>query len=166
MVDPRFDSPHHAVLGRATWLIQTNDLVEDVTENGSRIRRFNRLDLHLNSCYAILNKQCFNNALPGIPVYWAEHIDIQPDHLHSNAVYVPGDSVIKDPYIAIDDCLAGKYPLDQLCLLHEMVHVRIGPEFDHGEVFIAEFKRALDANKWEVMGCIDAPRFSSAPNSG
>jgi hypothetical protein len=35
--------------------------------------------------------------------------------------------------------------------------VKLGPESGHGEDFIAEFKRVLDANKWEVLGCIDAP---------
>lgn len=64
--------------------------------------------------------------------------------------------MLKHRYIAIDDTLSGMFPLERLCLLHEMVHVKVGPEFGHGEEFITEFKRVLDANKWEVMGCVDS----------
>jgi hypothetical protein len=41
-----------------------------------------------------------------------------------------------------------------------MVHVKLGPDCGHGEEFVAEFRRVLDANKWEVMGCTDG----SPPN--
>ncbi len=64
--------------------------------------------------------------------------------------------MVKHPYIAIDDQLSGMFPLERLCLLHEMVHVRVGPDNGHGQEFIAEFRCVLDANKWEVMGCMDS----------
>jgi hypothetical protein len=42
-----------------------------------------------------------------------------------------------------------------------MVHVKLDRVYDgHGEPFINEFRRVLDANKWEVMGCIDEPAKS------
>jgi hypothetical protein len=109
----------------------------------------------LNAYYMIYNKQYFDGSLPVIPVCWAKRITL-PDGHGANAVYVPGDALLKRHYIAIDDTLSGMFPLERLCLLHEMVHVKVGPESGHDEQFIAEFKRVLDANKWELMGCIDS----------
>jgi hypothetical protein len=37
------------------------------------------------------------------------------------------------------------------------LHVKLGPESGHGEDFVAEFKRVLDANKWEVMDALTLP---------
>jgi hypothetical protein len=132
------------------------DLIEDVTEDGWHISRDDKRDVLLEAYYTIYNTQCFNGSLPFVAVRWAKSI-ILPDGQRANAVYVPGDALLKRRYIAIDDTLSGMFPLERLCLLHEMVHVKLGPESGHGKDFIAEFRRVLDANKWEVMGCIDAP---------
>ena len=140
------------------------DLVEDVTEDGWRISREDKRDMLLESYYVIYNKQCFNNSLPFVPVCWAKRIT-HPDGSRANAIFVPGDALLKRPYIAIDDTLSGMFPLERLCLLHEMVHVKLGPECGHGDDFIAEFKRVLDANKWEVMGCADATAQRATSNS-
>jgi hypothetical protein len=48
------------------------------------------------------------------------------------------------------------FPLERLCLLHEMVSVGIEPIGGHGEEFITEFKRVLDATGRDVMGCVDS----------
>lgn len=133
-----------------------DNLIEDVTEDGFRVVRENRFDLLLNSYYMIFNQQLFNGSLPQVPVFWAKRIT-QPNGHGATAVYVPGDAKLKRRYIAIDDTLSGMFPLERLCLLHEMVHVKVGPDCGHGEEFVAEFRRVLDANKWEVMGCIDGP---------
>jgi hypothetical protein len=141
----------------------SNDLTEDVC-NGWRILRENKLPGLLQMYYAMYNKQCFDGSLPFVAVIWAERIT-QPDGTPANAIYVPGDAALRRRYIAIDGRLSGMFPLERLCLLHEMIHVKLGPESGHGEDFIAEFKRVLDANKWEVMGCIDAsPQKPASPS--
>jgi hypothetical protein len=94
--------------------------------------------------------------VPQLSHVWARMIT-QPNGHRVNAVYVPGDAAVKRRYIALDDRLAAMFPLERLCLLHEMVHVMVGPECGHGEEFIAEFRRLLDTNKWEVVGCIGGP---------
>lgn len=131
-------------------------MIEEVTEDGIRICRDDKPNFELETHYWSLNRQCFNGSLPTMPVYWAESITV-PDGSRANAIYVPGDSVVKQRYIAMRNDLNGMFPLERLCLLHEMVHVAIGPDLGHGEEFIAEFRRVLDANKWEVMGCTDTP---------
>jgi hypothetical protein len=135
---------------------EPDELAEDVTEDGWRIFREKGRSALLEMHYTMYNRQCFNGTLPLIAVYWAKRISL-PDGGHANSIYVPGDALVRGRYIAIDDTLSGMFPLERLCLLHEMVHVQLGPESGHGEDFIAEFKRVLDANKWEVMGCIDCP---------
>jgi hypothetical protein len=135
--------------------ISPADLIEDVTEDGFRICRENKRDMLLETYYMIYNRQCFGGSLPAVSVCWAKCITL-PDGQRVSAIYVPGDSLIKRRYIAIDERLAGIVPLEQLCLLHEMVHVKVGPDLGHGEEFINEFRRVLDANKWEVMGCLDS----------
>ena len=141
------------------------DLIEDVTEDGFRICRENKRDMLLEAYYMIYNKQCFGGSLPFVPVCWAKSITL-PDGHRANAIYLPGDSLVKHRYIAIDDQLSGMFPLERLCLLHEMVHIRVGPDNGHGEEFIAEFRRVLDANKWEVMGCIDSSPGAPKINEG
>ncbi len=130
----------------------TPDPIEDLTEDGFCIRHRNTRDMNLEQYYDIYNRQCFGGNLPFTPILWAESIT-EKDGNRANAIYVSGDSKLKKRYIAIDERLCGMFPLDRLCLLHEMVHVRLGPDSNHGEDFICEFRRVLDANKWEVMGC-------------
>jgi hypothetical protein len=128
--------------------------IEDVTDDGFRIRRENKRDMMLEFYYLHYNKQYFNGRLPFFPVFWAKSIKL-PDGGHANALCVSADSSVKHGYIVIDETLSDMFPLERLCLLHEMVHVSIGPELGHGPEFIAEFKRVLDADKWNVMGCTD-----------
>jgi hypothetical protein len=135
---------------------QPDDVTLDTSENGWQILRRNEPDGTLQMDYAIYNRQCFENALPTVRLYWAQRIT-QPNGRLANAVYFPGDAGRR--YIAIDDRLEYMLPLDRLCLLHEMIHLKLGTE-SHGEDFVSEFKRVLDANKWEVMGCIDDPAQS------
>jgi len=144
----------------ALMAISPTEPFEDAkTENGCYIRRNTHRSGMLEMHYAMYSRQCFSGSLPFVSVYWAETITF-PDESHPNAIYVPGDSLVKHPLIAINEALCGMFPLERLCLLHEMVHVKIGPESGHGEEFITEFKRLLDANRWEVMGCIDMPEPS------
>src|ERR1700722_1838008 len=107
----------------------SNDLTEDVC-NGWRILRENKLPGLLQTYYAMYNKQCFDGSLPFVVVIWAERIT-QPDVTPANAIYVPGDAVLRRRYIAIDGLLSGMFPLERLCLLHEMIarqtRPRVGP---------------------------------------
>jgi hypothetical protein len=136
--------------------ISSDDLVEDVTEDGFHIIRETAVDMLLWAYYTHYNQSYFNGSLPSMPLHWAKRI-ILPDGKHANALYVSEEAPVKRRYIAIDKTLSDMFPLERLCLLHEMVHVKVGPEVGHGEEFITEFKRVLDADKWAVMGCLDAP---------
>jgi hypothetical protein len=119
-----------------------DDVIEDVSEDGFRIVRENKFDLLLNSYYMTYNQQLFNGSLPQVPVFWAKRIT-QPNGCGASAVYVPGDAKLKCRYIAINHTL-GMSPLERLCLLHEMVHVKVGPDCCHGEEFVVEFRRVLE----------------------
>jgi len=88
-------------------------------------------------------------------IYWAKSI-ATPDDSHANALYVSEVSPVKRRFIVLDEKLSDMFPLERLCLLHEMVHVGIEPIGGHGEEFITEFKRVLDATGWDVMGCVDS----------
>lgn len=85
--------------------IAPDDLIEDVSENGFRIIRENKRDMLLEAYYTIYNRQCFNSSLPFVPVCWAKRITL-PDGDNANAVYVPGDALLKRRYIAIDETSA------------------------------------------------------------
>lgn len=139
--------------------LQVN-IVEEVTQDGFRILRESAEDMLLWAYYTHYNHMCFSGSLPPVPLYWAKSITL-PDGGHANAVYVSEETPDgqKRRYIAVDEKLQSMFPLERLCLLHEMVHLKVP---GHADDFIAEFKRVLDANKWEVMGCIDAlPRGKS-----
>jgi hypothetical protein len=129
---------------------------EEVTQDGYRIVRVGKSgDVLLQEHYKSFNQECFDNTLPFVPVCRARSIRT-PQGGRANALYIPADETLaKRDYIVIDETLCGMFPFERLCLLHEMVHVKLSPQVGHGEEFIAEFKRVLDANKWEVLGCID-----------
>jgi len=134
------------------------DLTEIVTQDGCRIlREAGPPDFLLCAYYAGYNQRYFDGSLLEMPVFWAKTISL-PDGKHPMALYVSEESPVKR-YIVLDEKLLGIFPLERLCLLHEMVHVKIAPVSGHGEEFIAEFKRVLDASHWEEMGCIDSPRL-------
>jgi len=132
-----------------------DDLTEDVTQDGYRIVRKVGQDMNLLAYYTVYNQRCFNGSLPSVPIFWAKSISF-PDGSQANALYVSEESPAKR-FIVLNEKLSDMFPLERLCLLHEMVHVKLEPISGHGEEFIAEFKRVLDANQWEVMGCIDSP---------
>ena len=139
------------------------NLIEERTQDGWRIVRENNFPLDLSSYYYSYNEKYFDNTLPCVPVYWAKTIT-PPHGGHANALYVSEESPVKRRYIVLYERLSGMFPLERLCLLHEMVHVKIGSNEGHGEKFISEFKRVLDANGWTVMGCVDSPEpRESAP---
>jgi len=73
-----------------------------------------------------------------VPVCWAKSITSLTDTA-ANA-FTCRRLLVKHRYIAIDDQLSGMFPLERLCLLHEMVHIKVGPDNGHGEEFITEFK--------------------------
>jgi hypothetical protein len=132
-------------------------LVEDHTEDGRCIVRELGPNFGLQRTYDSFNRQYFSNSLPRIRVFWAKSITYK-DHDYTsraNGIFVTPDSLIKQPYIAIDEALSNVSPFEYLCLLHEMVHVKLGADIEHGEEFIAELKRVLDANNWGLMGCLD-----------
>lgn len=139
----------------------TPDVVEEVTQDGYSIVRETAQDMLLWAYYLHYNQKYFGGSLPSMPIFWAKSI-CTPDGSHANALYVSEDSPVKRRFIVVDEKLSGMLPLERLCLLHEMVHVKIEPISGDGEEFITEFKRALDADRWEVMGCID-PRLASNP---
>ena len=130
-----------------------HDPIEEVTQDGCRIIREAGQDMLLCVYYAGYNRKCFDDGLPEMPIFWAKTISL-PDGKHANALYVSEES---RRYIVLDERLKDMSPLERLCLLHEMVHVKIDPIPGHGEEFIAEFKRVLDVSQWEVMGCFDSP---------
>lgn len=132
------------------------NLVDEVTQDGWHIVREPKVDMILLAYYMVYNQRCFDNNLPEMAIFWATSI-ASLDGGHANALYVSEESPVKRRYIVLDENLNGMFPLERLCLLHEMVHVKLEPVFGHGDDFIAEFKRVLDANHWEVLGCIDEP---------
>jgi hypothetical protein len=133
-----------------------SEVIEEMTQDGCRIVRDVAPDLLLCAYYKGYNEKYFDGSLPQLPVFWARTITL-PDGGHPVALYVTQESPVKRRYIVLHEKLSDMFPLERLCLLHEMVHAKLEPVFGHGEEFIAEFKRALDANRWEVMGCIDSP---------
>jgi hypothetical protein len=138
-----------------------HDLIEDVTQDGCRIVREAGQDMLLSAYYTIYNQQCFDGTLPEMPIFWAKSISLS-DGGHPMALYVSEESPVRRRYIVLDEKLSSMFPLERLSLLHEMVHVKIEPISGHGDEFIAEFKRVLDANHWEVMGCIDLPKLQES----
>jgi hypothetical protein len=132
------------------------NLVEEVTQDGWHIVLEPKVDIILMTYYASYNERCFENKLPRMAIFWATSIT-SPAGDHANALYVSQESPVSRRYIVLDQKLNGMFPLERLCLLHEMVHVKLEPILGHGDEFIAEFKRVLDANRWEVLGCIDEP---------
>jgi len=136
---------------------QTPELIEEITQDGCRIVREARQDLLLRIYYTAYNQRCFEGRLPEMPIYWAKAISL-PDGRRAVALYVSEEFPVGRRYIVINEKLSDMFPLERLCLLHEMVHVKIEPISGHGEEFISEFRRVLDASDWEVMGCIDSPK--------
>jgi hypothetical protein len=135
-----------------------DDFIEETTADGCRIVRATGQDLLLAFYFTHYNKRCFDNTLPDMPVFWAKSIS-RPDGSHPIALHVPQtESPIRRQYIVLHEKLAGMFPFERLTLLHEMVHAKLGDTVGHGEEFIAEFKRVLDATRWEEMGCIDSPK--------
>jgi hypothetical protein len=135
-----------------------SNVIADYTEDGRCIVRDVKPNYALQTAYDGFNRQYFNSRLPRIRVYWAKSITYK-EHDHTsraNGIFVTPDSLVKHPYIAIDENLSKVSPFEYLCLLHEMVHVTLGADIEHGEEFVAELKRVLDANKWDLMGCLDA----------
>jgi hypothetical protein len=134
-----------------------DDYIEEVTTDGYNIVRKTGQDLLLAFYFADYNKRCFDNTLPGMPVFWAKSISYT-DGSHPIGLHVPDtDSPIRRQYIVVHEKLAGMFPFERLTLLHEMVHANLGNAVGHGEEFIAEFKRVLDATRWAEIGCIDSP---------
>jgi hypothetical protein len=136
--------------------------IAEVTLDGYRVVHDKNVASIMQIYYASFNKHCFNGELPTVPVCWAKHIQGPGgDFAHVNGVYVHdknAEGKTMRRFIAIDETFAGLPPLDRQILLHEMVHVKLDGIYDgHGEPFINEFRRVLDADKWGVMGCIDAP---------
>jgi len=131
------------------------DLIEDVTEDGCRICRENKRDMLLEQYYMIHNKQCFGGSLPFVPVCWAKSITL-PDGHRANAIYLPGDSLVKHRYIAIDDQLSGMFPLERLCLLHEMVHIKVGPDNGHGKNSSPNSGACLTRTSGKLWGALTA----------
>jgi hypothetical protein len=127
------------------------NLVEETTQDGYMIVREPGMDMLLWAYYVSYNKRCFDGSLPEMPVFWGKTI-ARGNERHVHALYV-----YEDPrrYIVLNETLQGMEPFDRLCLLHEMIHVKIDPISGHGAEFIAELKRVLDAAQWDVMGCID-----------
>jgi len=127
-----------------------------VTKDGYRIvREAGPPDFLLCAYYAGYNQRYFDGSLPEMLVFCAKTISL-PDGKHPVALYVSEESPVKR-YIVLNEKLKDMFPLERLCLLHEMVHVKIEPISGHGEEFVAEFKRVLYASNWEEMGCIDTP---------
>jgi hypothetical protein len=133
------------------------DPIEEVTQDGCHIVREAGQDMLLSAYYTHYNEKCFDGSLPDVPIFWAKTISLL-DGSRPMALYVSEEAPVNRRYIVLDEKLSDMFPLERLCLLHEMVHVKIEPISGHGEEFIAEFKRVLDANQWEVMGCIDSPK--------
>jgi hypothetical protein len=133
----------------------SRDVDEEVTQDGYRVLRETSQDMLLWAYYVHYNHSCFGGRLPTMPIYWAKSI-ATPDGSHANALYVPEVSPVKRRFIVLDEKLSDMFPLERLCLLHEMVSVGIEPIGGHGEEFITEFKRVLDATGRDVMGCVDS----------
>lgn len=127
------------------------NLIEEVTQDGYRIAREAKQDMLLWAYYKSYNHLCFEGSLPEMPIFWAASLAL-PDGRDVNALYVSEES---RQYIVLNKRLMDMAPFERVSLLHEMVHVKIDPISGHGEEFIAEFRRVLDADHWEVMGCID-----------
>jgi len=110
----------------------------------------------LTAFYFSYNKKYFDSGLPALNVYWASSIRF-PDGHSANALFVPNE-MSKDgrPFIVIREELQGLEPLPRQCILHEMVHVKVGGEHGHSKAFIDEFQRVLNLDGWEVMGCTDS----------
>jgi ribosomal protein S18 acetylase RimI-like enzyme len=133
----------------------TDDLSEEVMQDGCRIVGISGADLNLLAHYEIYNRKYFDATLPAMPVFWAKAIYLA-DRRRANGLYVCEETPTKRRYIVLDEKLSGMFPLERLCLLHEMVHVKIEPVHGHNGKFVAELKRVLDADGWEVMGCVDS----------
>ncbi len=125
-------------------------LLEKVTHDGWRIVYDGSLDMLLFGHYMAYNHACFGGSLPDIPLVWAKSIS-SPDGHHAHGLYVSEESPVKRRFIALDEKLIGMFGLERFCLLHEMVHAKLDPIDGHGEEFLAELKRVLDAIKWEVL---------------
>lgn len=119
-------------------------LIGEMTQDGCRIVRKPRPDILLLAYYRCYNQQCFDGTFAPVPIFWAKSIFL-PCGSRANGLYVYEESPTKR-YIVLDEKLSDMFPLERLCLLHEMVHLKIEPICGHGEEFVGEFKRVLDAS--------------------
>jgi hypothetical protein len=123
---------------------------EHVTRDGWRIVYDGSLDPLLIRQYVAYNHTCFDGSLPEIPLVWAKSIR-SPEGRHAHGLYVSEESPEKRRYIALDEKLSDMFGLERFCLLHEMVHAKLDPIPGHGDEFLSELKRVLDAIHWEVL---------------
>lgn len=85
----------------------------------------------LTRWYRTYNEKYFNNELPeDIKLLWESHSE------HLGTVRVDEKFEIR-----INPVLAIIPPYARLCLLHEMVHVKLWPSIKHGSKFQAEMMR-------------------------
>ncbi len=125
-------------------------LREHVTQDGWHVVYDGRGDMLLWGHYTAYNHTCFDGSLPDLPLVWAKSIT-SPDGHRAHGLYISEESPVKRRYIAIDEKLSDLFGLERFCILHEMVHAKLDPIEGHGEEFLAELKRVLDAIKWEVL---------------
>lgn len=125
-------------------------LLEDETQDGWHIVYDRSRDPDLIRHYMEYNHACFDGSLPDIDLVWAKSIR-SPEGQPAHGLYVSEDSPERRRYIALDEKLSDMFGLERFCLLHEMVHTKLDPVKGHGEEFLSELKRVLDAIHWEVL---------------
>jgi hypothetical protein len=137
--------------------ISMTDDTEELTIGKARIRRAKGADRTLTMFYFRYNVEYFNGSLPQLRVHWADEIEFEGDSVH--ALFVPEEQTPRqESFIVISSKLKELDPFQYLCLLHEMVHVRLfGSVYGHPREFVEEFKRVLDENRWQVLSSLDEP---------
>jgi hypothetical protein len=125
-------------------------LLEDETQGGWRIVYDRSRDPDLIRHYMEYDHACFDGSLPDIDLVWAKSIR-SPEGQHAHGLYVSEESPERGRYIALDEKLSDMFGLERFCLLHEMVHAKLDPILGHGDEFLSELKRVLDAIHWEVL---------------
>jgi hypothetical protein len=129
---------------------------EITTVDGIAIRRYRQFDLILTRYYAVYNERYFDKNLPSLPVHWASEIRFR-DGRPANALFVPSECAPDQrPFIVVSEKVQAVEPMPRHCVLHEMVHVKLTGVSGHPQVFIDEFQRVLNLDRWEViLGCAD-----------
>jgi hypothetical protein len=103
------------------------DGTEELTIGKARIRREKGADGTVTIFYFRYNVEYFNGNLPQLKVHWADEI-FEGDSVH--ALFVPEEQTPRqESFIVISSKLKELDSFQHLCLLHEMVHVRLSAPF-------------------------------------